>query len=47
MRQDPRLDLAGAVSLQSKEKGDHTGEKGEEVFFLIHFAEQVEPEEIL
>lgn len=47
MRQDPRLDLAEAVSLQSKEKGDHTGEKGEEVGFFIHFAEQVEQEEIL
>lgn len=33
MRQDLRLDLAGAVSLQSKEKGDHTGEKSEELFF--------------
>lgn len=31
MTQDPRLGLAGAVSLQSKEKGDHTGEKGEEL----------------
>lgn len=48
MRQDPRPDLAGAVSLQSKEKGDQIKEKGEELFFfLIHFAEQVEQEEML